>query len=131
MSIEVKVGQVWRDKDKRRNTVIEIIDATAIMGNVKGLIVGTEIEKEYKVERLVKRWDLVSEKLVKLAEKLGEFPHAAIRQDERPSVQKTYMLKVLCPHDEDYFVRMTQKKLDGYGAPICPCHNAEMEVEEK
>ena len=72
MSTEVKVGQVWRDKDKRRNTVIEIIDATAIMGNVKGLIVGTEIEKEYKVERLLKRWQLVSEKAEKSAEKVKE-----------------------------------------------------------
>ena len=77
------------------------------------------------------RTDALTKKLVKLAEKLGEFPHAAIRQGERPTVQKTYMLKVLCPHDEDYFVRMTQKKLDEYGAPICPCHNAEMVVEEK
>lgn len=262
MSIEVKVGQVWRDKDKRRNTVIEIIQVSE--GIVTGLVVGTETEREYRAHRLAERWvletekpaeklkeskfktreqwleaavkeisksifapknievpavrvsvgwpggrgkkqgvvgqcfasfsatdkvaqifvspavdktqnvlatlthelvhavddcksghkkdfikiareigfeaewtssenrtDALTEKLVKLAEKLGEFPHAAIRQEERPSVQKTYMLKVLCPHDEDYFVRMTQKKLDEYGAPICPCHNAEMEVEEK
>ncbi len=262
MSIEVKVGQVWRDKDKRRNTVIEIIDARVIMGNVKGLIVGTEIEKEYKVERLLKRWLLVSEKAEKpakkikeskyktreqwleaavkevsksifapknievpavrvsvgwpggrgkkqgvvgqcfasfsstdkvaqifvspavdktlsvlatlthelvhavddcksghkkdfikiareigfeaewtssenrtdalteklqaVAEKLGEFPHAAIRQEERPTTQPTYMRKLTCAHDDDYKLRMTRKMLDEYGAPICPCHREEM-----
>ena len=260
MSIEVKVGQVWRDKDKRRNTVIEIIKVSEDV--VTGLVVGTEIEKEYKVERLVKRWDLVSEKaekpaekikeskfktreqwleaavrevsksifapknievpavrvsvgwpggrgkkqgvvgqcfasfsatdkvaqifvspavdktqsvlatlthelvhavddcksghkkdfikiareigfeaewtssenrtdaltekLVKLAEKLGEFPHAAIRQEERPSVQKTYMLKLVCPHNDEYKLRLTQKMLDEFGAPLCPCHREEM-----
>lgn len=56
----VKVGQVWRDKDKRRNTVIEIIK---VEGNkAAGLVVGTEEERTYNVERLQKRWELVQEK---------------------------------------------------------------------
>ena len=39
----VKVGQVWRDKDKRRNTVIEIIK---VEGNkAAGLVIGTEEER--------------------------------------------------------------------------------------
>lgn len=257
MSIEVKVGQVWRDKDKRRNTVIEIIKVEE--DAVTGLIVGTENERVYKVSRLVERWaletekpteklkeskfktreqwleaavkevsksifapknievptvrvsvgwpggrgkkqgvvgqcfasfsatdkvaqifvspavdktqnvlatlthelvhavddcksghkkdfikiareigfeaewtssenrtDALTEKLQAIAEKLGEFPHAAIRQEERPSTQKTYLLKLTCAHDDEYKLRMTRKMLDEYGAPICPCHREEM-----
>lgn len=63
MSTEIKVGQVWRDKDKRRNTVIEIITTVdPITDTVVGLIVGTEEEREYKVERLLKRWEMVVDK---------------------------------------------------------------------
>lgn len=257
MSIEVKVGQVWRDKDKRRNTVIEIIKVGE--GVVMGLIVGTENERVYKTSRLIERWaletekpaeklkeskyktreqwleaavkeisksifapknievpavrvsvgwpggrgkkqgvvgqcfasfsstdkvaqifvspavdktlnvlatlthelvhavddcksghkkdfikiareigfeaewtssenrtDVLTEKLVKLAEKLGEFPHAAIRQEDRPTIQRTYMRKLVCPHDDEYKLRMTRKMLDEYGAPLCPCHREEM-----
>lgn len=257
MSIEVKVGQVWRDKDKRRNTVIEIIKVEE--DAVTGLIVGTENERVYKASRLIERWaletekpaeklkeskfktreqwleaavkeieksifapknievptvrvsvgwpggrgkkqgvvgqcfasfsstdkvaqifvspavdktqsvlatlthelvhavddcksghkkdfikiareigfeaawtssenrtDALTEKLVKLAEKLGEFPHAAIRQEERPIPQRTYMLKLVCQHDDEYKLRLTQKMLDEYGAPLCPCHRKGM-----
>lgn len=288
----VSIGQVWRDKDKRRDTTIEIIaigqggPLSTAVGEVTGLVVGTEEERVYKIERLTSRWTLVAtkedvsnildkelekqlditvneksqpaapkyktreqwlvaaiealtkrvfkpskfevpevrvsvgwpggrgkkngvigqcfatsstddkvaqifvspvvsdalgalivvahelvhavddcksahksgfikiakeigftpkwtvatedvitdafrEKLEAIAEKLGTYPHAAIRPTERPQVQKTYMLKVVCVEDEDYFVRMTQTKLDDYGAPICPCHRKEMEVEEK
>jgi len=60
----VKVGQVWRDKDKRRNTVIEIIatDEAESLGTVIGLVVGTEEERIYKVDHLLKRWELIKEK---------------------------------------------------------------------
>lgn len=58
---QVKVGQVWKDKDKRRNTVIEVIDVFAEAGEVTGLVVGTEEERSYDIERLVKRWSLVRE----------------------------------------------------------------------
>lgn len=64
MSTEVKVGQVWRDKDKRRNTVIEIIRIPEIEGDrieAVGLVVGTEEERGYSIERLTKRWELVTE----------------------------------------------------------------------
>lgn len=278
--MDIKIGQVWQDKDKRRGTVIEIISVfDDDFGNhiAVGLVVGTEEEREYKVDRLIKRWTMLEDKSIKskslkemprlrekaptkakhktreqwleaavnlltkklfepaeftvpavrvsvgwpggrgkkkgvvgqcfasvtaadkvaqifvspvsgdpvtvlatvahelvhaiddcksghkgdfikiarkigfehawtssdnrsqdlsdkletYAEKLGEYPHAVIRLEERPTVQKTYMLKVMCPEDDDYFVRMTQTKLDEYGAPKCPCHNEEMEVEEK
>lgn len=257
MSIEVKVGQVWRDKDKRRNTIIEIIKIEEDAAT--GLIVGTEDERVYKVSRLVERWaletekpaeklkeskfktreqwleaavkeisksifapknievpavrvsvgwpggrgkkqgvvgqcfasmsatdkvsqifvspavdktlyvlatlahelvhavddcksghkkdfikiareigfepewtssenrsDALTENLQAVAEQLGEFPHAAIRQEERPTTQRTYMLKLVCQHDDEYKLRLTQKMLDEYGAPICPCHREEM-----
>lgn len=266
----VKVGQVWRDKDKRRGTVIEIIDTfhSDEHGSMAlGLVVGTEEEREYKVERLVSRWEMtkdkpeepiaepkpeakpkhktreawleaavkaltksvfaehdvptvrvsvgwpggrgkktgvmgqcfatrttddkvaqifvspayadayqvvetvaheivhaiddcksghkkdfvkiaksigflapwketpandeLKEKIQAIVDKLGPYPHAAIRPEDRPVVQKTYMLKVLCTEDPDYFVRMTKGKIEEYGAPSCPCHNLEMEVEEK
>lgn len=60
----VKVGQVWRDKDKRRNTIIEIIDTvTSDSGNLAvGLVVGTEEEREYLVDRILKRWEMVVDK---------------------------------------------------------------------
>lgn len=261
MSIEVKVGQVWRDKDKRRNTIIEILKL--VDNYAEALVVGTEEERSYDIDRLTKRWvletekpaeklkeskfktreqwleaavkeisksifapknievpavrvsvgwpggrgkkqgvfgqcfasfsatdkvaqifvspavdktqnvlatlthelvhavddcksghkkdfikiareigfeaewtssenrtDALTEKLAKLAEKLGEFPHAAIRQEERPSVQKTYMVKIVpsaeCYEcDPEYKLRMTQKWLEEAGAPLCP-HGVEM-----
>ena len=61
----VKVGQVWQDKDKRRDTVIEIIKVpTDLRGDAEviGLVVGTEEERTSSVDRLVKRWELMSEK---------------------------------------------------------------------
>lgn len=285
MSTEVKVGQVWKDKDKRRGTVIEIIDVFTSDGlgtTAVALVVGTEEDREYSVDRLVKRWELVTEKepsyekkmkeeidalkkieqtsapkapkrktreqwleaavnliikqiftpasvevpevrvsvgwpggrgpkknvigqcfaahttadkvaqifvtpaiddayttvetlaheiihavavdedgvsaghrgefiriakeigftapwkstpaseelrekLQAIADKLGVYPHAAINVGDRPTVQKTYYLKVQCPEDDEYFVRMTQTKIDDFGYPKCPCHNKEME----
>jgi hypothetical protein len=71
------------------------------------------------------------EKLQAIADKLGVYPHAAINVGDRPTVQKTYYLKVQCPEDDEYFVRMTQTKIDDFGYPKCPCHNKEMVEEEK
>lgn len=71
---EIKVGQVWRDKDKRRNTVIEILSHDVHKNEVVGLVVGTEEERTYKVERLVSRWELTREapEIVDAAVKLIE-----------------------------------------------------------
>ncbi len=76
MSTEVKIGQVWKDKDKRRSTVIEIIDVAEGYNpdtdSAQGLIVGTEKTAEYRIERLVKRWELVQEKpLTKIDMEVG------------------------------------------------------------
>ena len=58
----VKVGQVWKDKDKRRNTVIEIIRVMHDEdGGATGLVVGTEEERTYSTDRLLKRWELVKD----------------------------------------------------------------------
>ena len=71
MSIEVKVGRVWRDKDKRRNTVIEILKL--VDNYAEALVVGTEEERSYDIDRLTKRWVLEVEKPAeKPAEKLKE-----------------------------------------------------------
>lgn len=63
---QVKVGQVWKDKDKRRNTVIEIIELVQAgserIDTARGIIVGTEKVNDYSVDRLVKRWELIEEK---------------------------------------------------------------------
>lgn len=269
MSINIKVGQVWRDKDKRRNTVIEILSVPNDLrgdAEVTALVVGTEDERSYRIERLVKRWELIQEKDVELeavltksaakhetreqwlktavdklregifgdkypvpevrvsvgwpggrgpkqntigqcwqpehsadgvgqifispvlsdpvkvlatlvhelvhainhvngesghrgpfkriaedlglegkmtateagpeleekleevAEELGTYPHAAINLESKPKVQKTYMLKFVSPEEPDFFVRMTQSKLEEYGAPRDPWGN-EMEQE--
>lgn len=271
----VKVGQVWQDKDKRRNTVIEIIavgDETngITQGYVLGLVVGTEEERGYSIDRLLKRWvmtkeapapELVVEKVIKvsskyktreqwleaavkavakqifapasvevpdvrvsvgwpggrgpkknvigqcfaattttdkvaqifvspiiddayttvetiahelihaiavdeegvsaghrgefiriareigflapwkstpaseelreklqaIADKLGVYPHAAITVGDRPVVQKTYYIKLVSPQDPDFFLRITQTKLDDFGYPKDPWGN---EMEE-
>lgn len=276
MNTRIKVGQVWQDKDKRRNTAIEIIAVDADRGFATGLVVGTEEERVYTMSRLVKRWTMTKEsplvvldeeldellknmqkpvgkhktreqwleaavkliikqiftpasvevpevrvsvgwpggrgpkknvigqcfaakttadkvaqifvtpaiddayttvetltheiihaiavdedgvsaghrgefiriakeigftapwkstpateelrgKLQAIADKLGTYPHAAINMGDRPTVQKTYYLKVQCPEDDEYFVRMTQTKIEEFGYPICPCHEKEME----
>lgn len=268
MNIDIKVGQVWRDKDKRRNTVIEIIDTKPLAGEVEGLVVGTEKTQWYKAERLQKRWELVTEKdteleaelskaeppviattreewlrtavaqlredvfeplgftvpevrvsvgwpggrgpkqntigqcwhpeqssdgigqifispvvsdpvevlatlvhelvhainhvngesghrgpfksiaervglegkmtsthagealtekLSEIAEVLGTYPHAAINLESKPKVQKTYLLRYVSPEEPDYFLRITQTKIDEYGAPRDPWGN-EMEL---
>lgn len=272
MSTEIKVGQVWRDKDKRRDTVIEIIEVGTghESGKSLGLVVGTEEERWYSDDRLVKRWMMVYDKnddetekvrdeflkatathktreewlnaavaelrewifgeehpvpdvhvsvgwpggrgpkantigqcwqpdssadgvgqifispvvaepvhvlatlvhelvhainhkngenghrgpfkriaeelglegkmtathagaelaakLEEIAEGLGFYPHSKISTEDKPKVQKTYMLKYVSPEEPDYFVRITQNKIDEYGAPRDPWGN-EMEQE--
>lgn len=55
----VQVGQVWRNKDKRRNTTIEILavgDETAT-----GLKIGTELEVTNKISTLTTHWELIKD----------------------------------------------------------------------
>lgn len=62
----VKVGQVWRDKDKRRQRLGEVLSIGE--GEAHVLIVGTEQETSLKLDRFAKRWELLSEKAEKLTE---------------------------------------------------------------
>jgi len=78
------------------------------------------------------RTEDLTERLTALAEILGEFPSAAIvsgRAADSPKTQSTRMLKVVCQDEGSEFkVRMTRKMIDEVGFPICPCHDAEMEL---
>lgn len=75
----------------------------------------------------------LKELLKPLAAQLGTYPHGALRQESKPIVQKTYMLKLSASPDcvkcdPAYKIRMTQKWLEEAGAPLCP-HGIEMEEE--
>lgn len=125
MSTEVKVGQVWRDKDKRRNTVIEIIRVQHDEdGGATGLVVGSEKEQAYKVERLLKRWELVEEKAAQGVQTyLGK----------RVVGGRNYHLLVECPvnGEDGQRFRTTQKQYDTFGAPLCGCHKKAMNLIEQ
>ena len=128
----VSVGQVWRDKDKRRDTTIEILETKINDDNehvAVGLVVGTEEERTYKVERLTSRWNLVATKEnvpEKVMKELGFYSSNSVKSTDQPSVQKTYLLKLVCQHDEVMKLRITQKMLDEFGYPLCGCHKQEM-----
>lgn len=69
--------------------------------------------------------------LADISATLGEYPHSRLKPSmvER-KVAKTYMVKVQCP-ESGYVIRTTQKWLDLYGAPLCPCHAEPMTGEDK
>jgi hypothetical protein len=69
-------------------------------------------------------------RLVEISEELGAWPHSALKPSALAALkQGTRMLKVACAEDGgEYKVRMTAKWLDEVGAPICPCHEVQMEV---
>lgn len=90
---------------------------------------------------LVKPWTAteaspeLSERLTKLAAKLGPYGHSVLRGEgglvgtgpDRPPVQSTRMLKVWCPED-GYTLRATAKWLI-QGVPACPLCEGPMKVE--
>lgn len=120
MSIEVKVGQVWQDKDKRRDTRIEIIAVPSQKqgdAEATGLVVGTEETRTYQIDRLVKRWKLIKEapEPVKVS----------------PAAPRNWQLKAVCKHNDDMKVRLTTKIAETYGMPICPCHREHMIFTER
>lgn len=139
----VKVGQVWQDKDKRRNTRIEILAVGEAVDTAIGLVVGTEQERTYEISRLVKRWELVkdvsdevtlsdaAEKVRngkgELALKAGDTSWIVAVPERTRAKQPVYQLKVVCQVNEDYKVRLTRKMIEEFGLPICPCHKLEME----
>lgn len=133
---QVKVGQVWKDKDKRRNTVIEIIDTfTSDDWDLMalGLVTGTEEERVYRVDRLVKRWELVEEKPEPVVPCDAPKPKAIIpgstkeeleeaRVELKAAASKNWQLKAVCQENDDYKVRFTKRIAEVYGMPLCPCH---------
>lgn len=71
----------------------------------------------------------LAERLKGIAEELGEYPHAKLNTSVGgPPKQSTRMLKVECADGSGYIVRTTKKWLEEYGPPLCPCHEALMEV---
>lgn len=74
--------------------------------------------------------DDLKEELVKIADALGEYPHAALvnpgQGADGPKKQTTRMMKVECAEGSGYKARMTRQWLEEYGAPFCPCHNEQM-----
>ena len=74
--------------------------------------------------------DDLKEELVKIADALGEYPHAALvnpgQGADGPKKQTTRMMKVECAEGSGYKARMTRQWLEEFGAPFCPCHNEQM-----
>jgi len=62
----------------------------------------------------------LAERLHRLAESIGPYPHAALVAGDGRKKQTTRMLKVLCP-DCGCIVRMTRQWLDDAGVPTCAC----------
>ena len=60
------------------------------------------------------------ERLQRLSEELGSYPHAALNGAEGRKKQSTRMLKVSCA-DCGCIVRMTRQWIDDVGAPTCAC----------
>lgn len=70
------------------------------------------------------------DRLERILEDLGEFPHAALiasAMDKQIKKQSTRMLKLVAPDCCGYTVRTTQKWIE-QGMPSCPCGNP-MELE--
>lgn len=54
-----------------------------------------------------------------IAERLGDYPHAALVPNQKRRASATRMLKISCPAC-GYTARTTKKWLD-VGVPVCPC----------
>ncbi len=62
---------------------------------------------------------------------LGDYPHAALKPNERPEgkqKQTTRMVKCECKQC-GYSVRTSRKWLDDAGSPLCPCNKKPMSFE--
>jgi hypothetical protein len=98
-------------------------------GHGKGFaVIARDVGLTGKMTATVATEELKYEYLVPLSEELGEFPHAKMTLTKKVT-QATYMLKIVSPVEPDFFLRMTQKKLDDFGFPRDPWGN-EMELED-
>lgn len=67
-------------------------------------------------------------RLTALLDHLGDYPHAALDAALAGGrKQSTRMLKVMC-EETGYTLRTTRKWLEEYGAPYCPCCQAQMSL---
>ncbi len=68
--------------------------------------------------------------LKKLAKKLGNFPHSAIKKNAKPPTPKqtTRMVKMSCG-DCGYICRAATSTIVDHGPVLCPCNESPMEVE--
>lgn len=100
-------------KSKHQGDFIKIARSVGLTGKWTATVAGDEL----------------AARLLEIAETLGEYPHAAVNPNAGPGIKKqsTRMLKVECPTGSGYIARLTQKWLDEYGAPICPCCHEQME----
>lgn len=148
----VKIGQIWLDKDKRRERTVKIIGVGETEVHVQDVV--TKNESSLKLDRFVKRWDLIKEavdyviwdglgSIMFLAEhehvhdrdgnclkdRSYECTAPKINQtvkdvpERTRAKQPTYMLKLVSPENEDYKLRMTAKMIEEYGYPIDPWGN--------
>lgn len=71
--------------------------------------------------------------LTEIVADLGAYPHTKMVVGAKVKVQSTRMLKMVCaaPKPSEFIVRMTQKWLDEYGAPLCACHEKKMLTEQE
>jgi len=76
----------------------------------------------YAGEELTKRLNAI-------VEKLGPYPHGAIQPSDNKKKQGTRLIKCECPSC-GYVARTTNKWIDTYGAPICPCNHETMDVPQ-
>jgi hypothetical protein len=62
---------------------------------------------------------------------IGPYPHGRLNASDRPGKkQTTRMLKAACAVT-GYTVRLTKKWIDDEGAPLCPCCQTVMTLQQK
>jgi hypothetical protein len=88
---------------KHKGVFVKAVRALGLEGKPTATFAGPDFRKF--VDSLVK-------------DTIGEYPHEALVPTLKTEKQKTYMLKVTCPHC-GCVVRMTQKWVDQSGAPFC------------
>lgn len=70
--------------------------------------------------------ELMLEKMTRISEKIGPYPHSELKLIKERKIQTTRMLKCVCGHDEcGYTVRLSRKWMEEVGLPICPGGTAE------
>ena len=69
--------------------------------------------------------------LADLGASIGPWPASCLNASSLPKAQGTRLIKAECAEGSGYCVRITRKWLDETGAPICPCHNEPMMVQEQ